>query len=616
MFETNDNCKYPELKELIEDIGITKIISIDDEWEQTKKDVSYVDYNDISLNEFASQKAIRINEKQKEVISNAQIITVKELLENESDELIKLKEKVYKKLDKKEYVIPEELKVIEDIAEDIEITLETSIDKESTIYDNTTGKNLVILDIEMDNVRGDSDQVIETIVDINEKRENKLDLILIYSNNRNSEVFSNFEDKKNYVKSKLQDKENVAYDCVLIAHQICGLTKEKNKDELAIKLTYTIEKTLLGHILFSYFKFEINKTNKVFNSLFSISNEKLEPLFFNSFFEGELFIDMLEKTKNGISNKIELDEINKITYNEILQMVQKVANRKGNTYDNVLNTKTNSQKKKYPKSITRDSIKNRNFIDIRPYTLIDYSINKKYSNIATGDIFRIRYYSSRYNSIQERIGILMTRECNLVIRYDNKYENKKRDKDIGKLLLFNLEELKESCEDKDIDKIEKSIFPVIIEDKYYYLEKIKDDNIINIPLKILDLCTLNDDGSSIIPINSNKWEKYKTYLSKEYFKEAIKEIKNDISKLKLKYETDIITSFICKEEACATREISENNHLIDLLIGMNFSIEFSINDMKFSVTRIGKLEEFRTLEFIQELSSDSSKIPVGIAPYV
>lgn len=600
MVNTNDNCKYPKLKELIGDIGISKIISIDDEWEQAEEHDS-LSISDISLNEFVSQKAIRINEKQKEVISNVQINTVKELLENKSDELIKLREKVCKKLEKKEYVIPEELKAIEDIAEDLGIPIHRAADKESVDYDNI-GKNLFIIDIEMaKQPRDDSDQVVQTIIDINQKRQDKLDLIVIYSNNDNSAVFDDFEDKKRYVQEKL--KENITYNCVLIAHQICGLTKVKNQDILATKLAETIENALLGHILFNYYQFEITKTNTVFNQLFSIPHEKLDPLFFNSFFEGELFIDMLEKTRDGISYKIELNEIKNERYNNILQMIQKVANRKSEKYNDELIAKTSNRKKEdYRYSITKKSIETQSCKNITPYTLIDYSINKKYSNIASGDIFKIKYYSNQHNSLIESIGVLLTRDCNLVVRYDNKFAKIKRDKNIGKLLLYNLQEI----EKFDVNKIKNNVFiPIVIDDEYYYLEKIKSDSIINIPLQVLDLCSLNEDGKAILPSDLEKWIRYKTYLSKKYFCDKIQEINDSICSLKHQFE-----------EACATKEVFENDYLIDLLIGMNFSIEFSIKDMEFSVTRIGRLEEHRTLDLIQELSADSSKIPIGIVPYV
>lgn len=545
------------MQSLLEKLNINKIISIDDSWNPEKK------FLNSSPELHARNNISEYTSEEEDLIYDSS--TMGELKEKNNELFFKiLKDKLRKdtNLEKLEELFPNKLETFNSIEE----FQEASLKDEMTLF---------IVDIDMG--KGKEDSVIQLLRIIEDK---KIDfIVLVYSNSPVLDInFRTSETKKKY----LEDNK-YSFHYLALIHPI-----KKGTLDLEGEFKKSISKSYLHVKLHKFLENKKELDNEIYKNIYCSELQGFEKNLAITFKEGEGATDLIKK--------LFLCNHNQISYeHEKFLVARKELITAGDHYYSVNNTSNEKVHEKLP------------------YSIIDFSINKYYKDIYSGDLFAIE------TPHKKRYGVVVSKSCDMIIRGN---EKPKRSLSKGKvaLLMFDEVEIKINPISGQITRSEikaqqKSIKEAMQKGQAIWPIKITGNISIGIEAKkteleyiddfILDLCSLDEDGKAKTNYNKEEVLKYKNHFSKKYFqqfdiKEKIdSEAKRDLMEL---FNSDSIN-------------VEENeNKIFEILfksrLKENTDIQYEIldnNEIKFNVTRIGRLSEDKSLLLYQKCLFDLSK---------
>jgi hypothetical protein len=591
--------------------NIKNIVSIDNDW---KVKESVINENQ-KLDDFFKRSSITLNTDEKRLIRNNSLELVKELIDSPDVELNDLKEKVYKRANRKGTLdstlasLDQLFNEIQNNEENIKVYKKTSIDIDLNEYQ---GNTLYFLDKNMG--QGYEDVIVEKILQIKSKVGKFGDLILIYSNECGDD-YDSHTNKLEYLNSKC-DAEISDEDKLTIIYQLWAIKKVGDVEKLITDINETLSKSMYGNSLGNIINLKKESEIKAYEDLLMIDIEDLQGTFADSFIEGDNIIASFDRimkafiNKNYNSNSIWSQET-KNSYQFLLDYEKmKISLIKGEI------TRTNevNDYKGFKESHVKNKLKNSR-TNSSEYAIADYSINKLYYDIGTGDLFR--YYKS--GSDKWTFCMVISQECNNIIRMpiDKISDNPNRKNREIRMLILEADEIPEG----DISNnkfstlnssISTRIWPIRVDNKYYSLSPTED--IISVDPHILDMCSLNENGHAIKEPEITKALKYKGYQSELFFNNFYNkpfwvefEKKGRIFSAKYKtimedYLKECSTAIECNakcmenndESFIKEMEAQSFNDIISMFYGIHYT------DNGFKLERICRVESKRALLTIQD----------------
>jgi len=611
-----------ELKDIIKQFNITNVISYDDEWGEINNNTSFENsFLDISINEFVSKYAIDINKEQDDLISNEGFLTIRELLSAKNEELKPVIEqiKVFANSGERSKKVLSNLKdLLDELKESDIINYSLKNEKYSSEHvKGIAGRILFIIDINMEKIREEKDVIIDTILNINKSRHGNLDIIVIYSYEDLS-AYKNHESKIQYVKNVLTHKNELLKEFkeleketqeYLLPFQLWALKKTGERDELIKGFLSTLKKAAFGHSLHDYLYMKIKNVEKAMFELIKISEEKFEFLYKDSFIEGEIFLDILDRVTQSLISKVAFEGLDDSFNKKVLNNILLVAKEKNKSILDDIRSMGSKAVRKYREEIRKNKVEKETFKNISEFALIDYSVNKTYHNIVSGDIFSIDLYDSE----KTIYGILITPSCDLVIRYSGDQPSEgdiKRNAKVASLLLCEGTEL--TIDHESIKKTSNGLWPIkcFIQDKYYIIEPTAKSDIINIDIRVLDLCSLDEDGWAKLKPDENKFKEFKTFFFGKYFNNDLKPWLDKITDLSMyiPHDSNIKDMVAATNEGIDDPAKKCEEQLVDVLVGLKYSIKLNRTNDRFEIRRIGCLEMRHTFEIIQKKFNQASRV--------
>lgn len=606
-----------ELDLLLKSLDIKYIFSYDDEWNIEKLQAEAEDKKKalLALNyrEFSDKFAIKVLEKEETYLSNEDLSTVEEIINSSDKEIERIKGMFIKAVDKERESNP--LIMLKAVLDKVELNNQISVKTFANRFDisnveGVEGRILFLLDMNMGDSAEENDVVIKTILDINRSRPNNHDIAVVYSHER-LEMYKKHDTKVNYVETYLElnkqtlelADETYKY---LIPFQLWAISKGDSDGKLLENITSTLEKAAFGYSLHDYLETKHKIIQKSTLNLIKLPEETFEILYKDSFIEGEIFLDVLERTHKSVMSKVEHETIceNPLLYENLLT-VSKTKNQKISKEIKIKGINKyridNARKKTDPEI----------FKGVAEYGLLNYTINPTYNDIMTGDVFVFNTYESE----NKKYGILVTTDCDLPIRpQGNEIKECGRNSKLVTLLLCDCVEF--STSDAQVKKkIEdgEGLWPIMNDDKYYVLIPDTKNTLLTIDSMILDLCSLHSEGWAYLSSNIETTLAYKTHYFNEYYKtDLLNWIKS----------VDKITSYISGELILPEAAVALSGEALDdyiqkliaIMAGLKYNIKLDLDDKKFEMKRIGRLETRRTLQLIQTKVNHMSRIGLTSIP--
>ena len=606
-----ENENIEQIKQKLSFMHINKIISIDNEWSQN---------NNIDLNkdiiDFIEELHPNNEKELLRKISNKGYLTLNDAYNDNDEELIKLinlKNNMQNKL-------PPNLEKLDKILNALQskgVIIEKINKYQPSIFQKYNTENcLFILDKEMDEV-SNKDIVKESIPSIIEESDKNgvNHLIIVYSSNISDEYVNNSK-KLEYVKQRIQfpGKSN------FYIYKMFAIGKSSDT-QLEQELNTKISDCIYGDALYHYMVLEKSITNKIYDSICEIDNDEISRISEENFIEGNSIIDSINTINKAITKMQKSEQFDK--EKSILEKFNFYQKDKIKNF--ILNNSklaTNNQYNKYRESQDIAYVENILQSNIAVWENIDYSVNKFYKDISTGDIFKIKLLKED----KEQYLLVIENACDCVLRNQKNINDISR-KDISgniKVLLLDKYDITESNK-KQIAKhfsTGEIIFP-IKESKIYYLKN--TGKIVSISQILLDLCTLNEEGKCMTNYSKEIIQKYKNYYFEQYMDmpqtlENIKKlntylaIENSKMKeiLKLQEESEnCISSFQIQKD-------SEKNLCLNRIGRLDYNITLRVCQKNYYekenevLTNSGNQDILDTLEKHRKTTASSTEKIVGI----
>lgn len=550
------------MENLLKELKINRVISIDDSWE--KSDTILEE----EITEYCKQHSKEIRDEIEEYIFDKNIITLRELKESNEDFFNELYEDEVNgeddlALGKLKEVFDEKLKVYSSIKEFEENVV--SIEENEFL--------LFIIDINMGVNKEDS--IIE-LLDVIENKYKKF-AVVIYSHERTLiEKLNDLELRKEYLESKNKDIRYMA-----LIH-----TMNKSEENLKNELMEKILHSSLYVGLHNFLETKKMLDSKIYNSIYNSELYNFEKSVLKTLEDGESIIDLMRKLFL-IGHHFNFSE------DQNFMEVRKTFIEISNCY----------------KDRNQEVIIENNINENSKYSIIDYSINKSFKDIYTGDLFKINLPD------KELYGVIINRSCDMIIR-----KSRTPDKTIGrsinggKVMLLIFEEINLTKKKyNDVKNMEKRIgsgeyiFPFRFLDNGIITTLENKGKILYLDDFLLDFCTLNSEGKSSINLikNSNKNLSYKSYYSNSYFKTFKIETKlnNSIKDALIKFKNINEENLEQKD-----KDFILNIQIEDLIKrNNNLNIIKIDNKLEIGLERIGRLQEDKTLAIYQNYLFNLSK---------
>ncbi|MGG1638878.1 hypothetical protein [Paenibacillus sp. NRS-1760] len=606
-----------ELDVLLKSLDIKYIFSYDDEWDIEKLKAEEEDKKKellaLTYQEFAKKFVIKVFDKEETYLLNEDLSTVEDIINSDDKDIQRLKLMYIKAINKERASNP--LIMLKEVLDKVESSNQVSVKTFANRFDisnveGVEGRILFLLDMNMGESAEENDVVIKTILDINTSRPNNHDIAVVYSHEK-LEMYKRHNDKVNYVESYLEQNKktlNIVDETnkYLIPFQLWAISKGDANGELLEIIISTLEKAAFGYSLHDYLDKKNKITQKSTLNLIKLPEETFEILYNDSFIEGEIFLDVLERTHKSIMSKVEHETIceNPEIYENLLT-VSKTKNKKISKdikLRGINNYRVDNAKKKTDPEI---------FKGVAEYGLLNYTVNPSYNDIMTGDVFVFNTYDSE----NKKYGILVTTDCDLPVRpQGNEIKECSRNAKFVTLLLCDCIEFS-TTDIKVKKKIEdgEGLWPIIDEDKYCVLIPDTKNTLLTIDSMILDLCSLDNKGWANLFSNIETSTTYKTHYFNEYYKNNLMNWLESVDKI-----TTYIPGDLTLHEAAVavSGEILDDytKKLIGIMAGLKYTIKLNLDDKKFEMKRIGRLETRRTLQLIQTKVNQMSRIGLTSIP--
>lgn len=582
----NDNKTLLKIIKVLEIFQISKIISIDDSWINKQEiDIDKIISDIPDLNFKQKVERIRDNEDIMDLETMIKGIKNQAYTQNDCETLSQFLNKYIKKdentkeptlqvLDKVLIKLGNKYKKVEVIRQNEE--LKTDYIKK---YENSN--NLFILDRDMSKSFGKKDTILDSILQL--KKNNDSNLILIYTNECNDD-FDTHESKM-----KLLSKRNICDDeeQVSIVYQLWAINKTTNYNEFLFEFVENLYNCAFGKSMYNILNMRTNAIKDVFKEIKHEDIKSYMPMFEAAYIEGDTIISGYSKIIDALYNKY----MEKRYYEDIKESYKFLIDfekSKIKASDDI-NIHKQSEKKygnyrlEHVKTQMRNILKNS-----EKYRIANYLNNKLYKDISLGDI--IVYTDSNDNI---KFGVVISRECDCIIRLNKVKEKPRRALDEYTVLLLEHCEINEESINNVVDKdyFNKYILPISYKSKLYSLKP--TEKVRQFSTFILDLCSLDYLGQAIIDYKDD-FKAYKSFHSEVYFDGEFRElIKTEMNK----YEQ---YKYIAKEKNVQI--------LTNKLISYDYGIKFE--NQKFSLERVCRLESKRTVLTIQNYIHNISLVGV------
>lgn len=587
---------------------IKYIISIDNDWVPTKSEIDL----ETNLQQFLTEKSINLSKNVEVALSNdSDIQTIKELIESPNSNLVELKREINQIIEQKAELQPA-LKSLDEL-----FTIICQKYSEITIVKDHTGNIdfsqykdncLIILDKNME--KGDNDAIVQNIFKINKNGQSKNDIILVYSSETINE-YKNNASKIAYLNGKNIEEEHKE----LLIYKMWAMGKKGRFEELLPEMHEMLLKSMYGNALYKIIQHKLKVEENTYLELIKIDTDDLSNSIKASFIEGENIIQSLDRISESLKRKNEFTMANEIYMSSIESLISYEREKIDEMMQDVVSDGYNKFKLEQLRNKLISSCTNSS-----DYTVIDYGVNRYYSDLATGDLFRFK----GYNQQNWLYGILVTQSCSCIIRIPNSdIKHVKRDAEQMQLLLLDGEEIQKVYSKNELDKIKKNdcFWPVKIDDKSFKFSS--TEKIISIPSHILDLCSLDSNGIANTDFDHDSIKKYKPYHSLKYFSafkdlyfsnsftEDGENIANTYEEIINNLYSEISSETACTNDGCEyySRIGIETQTIKQKVFEKTVSLKYGINfaDNKFELERIGRLDSQRTLILIQDYIYNLSK---------
>jgi hypothetical protein len=431
----------------------------------------------------------------------------------------------------------------------------------------------------------------------------------------------------------LEGKDLGEKDSDLLIYKMWAIAKSGDFNELLPAVYKMLLKSMYGNALYRVIQFKLEVEDKAYSNLIKIDTQELSDSIKDSLIEGDNIVQTLDRVYLGLKNKFEYENSNDLHMKSIEALIsyerENIKEEFLRIEEESLTQATAGEVSEKPYEKLRNMRTKEKLIQARSerstahYNIIDYSINKVYADLSTGDIFKFKQTESG----KVKFGILISQSCNCVIRILNNENINLVDRlnKQMKILILDADEIKPSISESKMKGllryISGYIWPVKIQDKTYILKP--SDKTISFDDCILDLCTLNKNGKGSLNFDINEAQNYKSFHShkyflnfkEKYFGEQFDKAGNFILK---NYEEVLNTLYNqARQEASCTMDCihSQNNQepftelrtkIFNQTISLKYNLLFENN--QFLIERIGRLEPKRTLLVIQDMVNKLSKV--------
>lgn len=560
------------MERILEKMQIDNIISVDDAWD---KNQLFHREMESDIWEYIDTKKIELSEAEKDYIYDNNIENLNDL--KIKDE--KLLEKIYRPIEGNDLsleILKEtfggKLKSCSSIVRFRDLV--TALEK-NKLY-------LFIVDINMDS---SSTDFLMELLEIIESKNLKRFIIIIYSNaNDIIDKLADIEKRKIYLEEKGKD-----FKYMTLIHPI--KKRIDNKISLKNEIKDNILISYLHSGLYNFLEVKKNLDREIYNNIYSSELYNFLNKTLVTIEAGETMMDLIRRLFLTVHNANSYK-------NEDFLEVRKNLIMAGNVIKELNEDKIDSKINKHSK-----------------YSIIDFSINKYYKDIFTGDLFKFSL-KTETDEIIVKYGMIISKSCHLLLRNKGRSLHNKK----VSILLLEREDRVEFLSKnnskmkawRDQQNSGAAIWPINVEEaeptpKFDVL--VNKCKLLYIDDFILDLCTLNSEGKIILTADGRPKEieealKFKSYYSDKYFEKFnIFEkfnngLKNNILKFSSKNEDNLEP-----EEKAKLDEI-----LLNELCKENSNIEFKIenNEILLEVERIGRIYEDKALLLFQKYISDVS----------
>lgn len=622
-----------ELIELTKKLGITHIYSHDDHWEKYNSgelEAIELEAFNVDLFDFLDKHSITLDEKAKRIISNLGFTILKELMDSEIKLLKGIIDQCLIKLNlKRENRVLQSLDNLFKEIEHFNITIVKKSEKFSKDdVPSVEGKILFLLDMNMEYTSGSKDVVIESIFEIKEARPDSYDIVIVYSHEK-LDFYEDPDAKADYVEQYLSRNGIKALDLetdkYLFLLQLWSLSKTTQMNELSHKLVTTLMRAAFGYSLHDYLELKIKSIRKAMLELIKINEKTFEFLFKDSFAEGELFIDILDRTQKSILNKVETEVLQLPDNKQSIDNLFAISSLKNKR---ILDEIVSKGLKSFRLENRENKASTGAFKGISEYGLLEYTINDTYKDIMTGDIFRIVLHEDN----KLKYGILITTDCDLLIRYGNNIDEKRRNVDTASLMLFDGFPF-DSSEAQSLLLAGKGLWPLKVDDNYVLIDISSRPILMNLNIKVLDLCSLDINGWATINPLKKDFMPYKTYFYKYYFEtevlEWLSKLLNIDEYFKVESESESEDTAAPTQGEGELREFQKQQvkeefaananpvmkQIVDVFVGLKYFIKINHQEKRFEARRIGRLDMKRTLQIIQTNQNINTRIGVPTNPF-
>lgn len=224
-----------------------------------------------------------------------------------------------------------------------------------------------------------------------------------------------------------------------------------------------------------------------------------------------------------------------------------------------------------------------NLMAVRKKELYDSHVNRRHSEISTGDIFLINgeYY------------ILVTQSCDTYLRNDGKRK-------LEKALLLSIAEASNTC-------YQYTLSCFCDTDNTFNNPAVKFQKYCIMPFEILDLCVTNEDGKSKIDISCFDQDYSLDMCYTENYIERHKIISSMLSDLYKKKQ--VVDEFWGRHKEID--DIAEIKATYDYLLscdGILSHFEVAGNSVVFPVQRVARLNELNTISLLKEYGNVLSRV--------
>lgn len=570
---------------MLKKYDIKNIVSVDDKWFTPEKLEEIIRAQgieeEISLKEYCSIYEIDVSENEKKQFRELQNESLKDL------------DKIKNKIPETYPLIIESLSFQQDTSL---MTLEAVLDrlaedrqfnvckefKFSANVRKMEGNTLYILDKDMG---GDQeDGFLEYIVSIIEVRKETRDLIIVYSNEVSGLL--THEQKVEYLKSKNRKAQELS-----ILYQFWPISKITDEKKLIEQMTEMTSKSVYGKALGRMVEVKQLSINQALEELIQIDINNLDNMIIDSYIEGEKITDTYEGLIDSLIKKNTSENLLSSDWLSYEKELLRYEAERGKRLLVLEGVETNKKYNKFRRDCKKKKVLESANKKVLHYSIADYSVNKRYENPNMGDIYL--FTESKNN--KEYAGLLISQQCNMVIRKDDYTKLAKR-KDMDFLiLLYDKIEINEDSVNKEDkgNKLDAHIWPIKIDEKMYLLKSIGKS--IYIDSALMDLCGLNSEGTADSRYDATALN-YKSAFSQEFYCK----FKDDFQK-----RLDDIGSKAIRQ--CGIDK--DNSNIRNMAISLTFGIVY---DNTFSLRRICRLDEKRTLHIIHEYLGNIGRIGVSL----